>query len=211
LLDLIDGNYTFLTERLVKFYELEGKVDVQGNVFQRVAWPDHHRAGVIGMGSVLAMTSHFKQSSPVLRGAWILETILGASVPPPPPDVPPLDATTGRKSTLTVRQMLEKHRDNAACAACHRVMDPIGFGLENFDWMGRWRDTENGKPVDATGETPQGDKFSGPVELRQVLLRHKEEFIRNLTAKVLGYALGRSLQEDDQCTVQTIADAVAKD
>src|SRR5262249_30995366 len=136
LLDLIDGNYTFLTERLVKFYELEGKVDVQGNVFQRVEWPDRNRAGVIGMGSALAMTSHFKQTSPVLRGAWILETMLGTTVPPPPPDVPPLDATAGKKSTMTVRQMLEKHRADAACAICHRVMDPIGFGLENFDWMG---------------------------------------------------------------------------
>jgi hypothetical protein len=211
LLDLIDGNYTFLTERLVKFYQLEDRFPSIGSGFQRVEWPDRSRAGVLGMGSVLAMTSHYKQTSPVLRGAWVLETLLGTTVPPPPPDVPPLEASADKTLNLTVREKLTKHRANAACATCHNLIDPMGFGLENFDWMGRWREQENGRPVDASGVMPSGEKFNGPVEMRQVLLERKNEFLRNLTSKMLGYALGRSLQDEDACTVQRIVAALAKD
>lgn len=212
LLDLLDGDYTFLTERLVKFYELEGQVKgVSGNIFQRVHWPDKRRGGVFGLGSVLAMTSNFKQTSPVLRGAWVLETLLGTTVPSPPPDVPPLETAENKKMNLTMRQKLMRHRADPSCSACHSLMDPIGFGLENFDWMGRWRDEENGQPVDASGVMPSGEKFSGPVELRRLVLNRKEEFLRNLTAKVLGYALGRSLQDADQCVVQRIVERVEKD
>ncbi len=213
VLDLIDGNYTFLTERLVKFYELEGRVQgVTGDGFHRVTWPDNRRAGVLGLGSVLAMTSHYKQGSPVLRGAWVLETLLGTPVPPPPPDVPPLSAAAKNERGLTTRQMLARHRANAACATCHNLMDPIGLGLENFDWMGRWRDTEaNGQAVDATGTMPSGEKFNGPVELRRLLLERKQDFLRHLSGKVLGYALGRGLQDGDQCTVQKLVDALEKD
>lgn len=208
LLDLVDGNYSFLNERLVRFYELTAQLPhVQGNGFQRVEWPDRRRGGVLGLGSVLTVTSHFKQTSPVLRGAWILETLLGTPVPPPPPDVPPLETAAAKKRKITMRQQLLEHRANPACSACHNLMDPIGFGLENFDWLGRWRDAEEGgQPLDTAGTMPSGEKFNGPTELRQVLLNRKDEFLRHLTGKVLGYALGRSLYDADQCTIQSIAD-----
>jgi hypothetical protein len=158
------------------------------------------------------MRSHYKEASPVLRGAWVLETLLGTPVPPPPADVPPLDAVKAAHKKLTVREMLAKHRENVSCAACHNLMDPIGLGLENFDWMGRWRDTEaDGRPVDASGELPGGAKFNGPEELRGVLLARKEEFLRQLVSKTLGYALGRGLQDGDQCTVQRLMDHLAQD
>jgi cytochrome c553 len=213
LLDLIDGNYSFLNERLVRFYELTSQLPhVQGNSFQRVEWPDRRRGGVLGLGAVLAVTSHFKQTSPVLRGAWILETLLGTPVPSPPPDVPPLETAAAKTRKLTMRQQLMEHRANPACSACHNLMDPIGFGLENFDWLGRWRDAEDGgQPLDTAGTMPSGERFNGPTELRQVLLNRKEEFLRHLTGKVLGYALGRSLHDADQCTIQRIADKLEKE
>ena len=211
VLELLNADYTFLTERLVRFYQLEGKVAVQGNEFQQVKWPDNRRGGVVQMGAVLAMNSHYAQTSPVLRGAWVLETLLGTPVPPPPANVPPLDPDRKLKQ-LSVREKLEQHRADPACAACHKLMDPIGFALENFDWMGRWRETEaNGKALDTSGTLPSGDSFHGPVELREALLHHKDEFLRNLAGKVFGYALGRGLQDGDSCTVQRLVDTVAKD
>jgi hypothetical protein len=211
LLDLLNADYTFMTDRLVKFYQLQDQVKGVGSEFQLVHWPDNRRGGVFGLGAVLAMTSHYRQSSPVLRGAWVLENILGETVPPPPPDVPALEVAAKGHADLTMRETLEMHRANATCATCHRMIDPIGFGLENFDWMGRWRDTDKGKPVDASGVMPSGDKFVGPVELRQAMLKRKDEFLRNVTQKVLGYALGRSLQDGDQCTVQKIMATLEKD
>ncbi|MES1257812.1 MAG: DUF1592 domain-containing protein, partial [Acidobacteriota bacterium] len=211
LLDLLNADYTYMNERLARFYQIEGKVDVHGDDFRLVKWPDNRRGGVIGMGAVLAMTSHYSQTSPVLRGAWALETLLGTPVPPPPPDVPPLD-NSKKQADLTVREKLEQHRASPACAACHKLMDPIGFSLENFDWMGRWRDREsNGKPLDISGVLPSGDKFEGPAELRQALMNHKDDFLRHITGKVLGYALGRSLQDGVSCTVQTLVDRLQKD
>ncbi len=213
VLDLLTAKYTFLTERLVKYYELEGKVKLPpGPGFHLVEWPDDRRAGVLGFASVLAMTSHYKQASPVLRGAWVLETLLGTPVPPPPANVPPLDAAAkGAAKNMTVRAMLVKHRENVSCAACHNLMDPIGLGLENFDWMGRWRDKDaDGSPVDASGSLPSGETFNGPVELRNVLMKRKEDFTRQITSKVLGYALGRGLQDGDQCTIQKLMDTMEK-
>ncbi len=122
------------------------------------------------------MTSHFEQTSPVLRGAWALETLLGTPVPPPPPDVPPLETGENDESGLTEREKLTRHREDPSCAACHDLIDPIGFGLENFDWLGRWRDEDNGKPVDADGVMPSGESFSGPAGLRKVLLGIKTSF-----------------------------------
>jgi hypothetical protein len=210
VLDILDAPYTFLTERLVKYYELEGKVGIKSSGFERVNWPDNRRAGVLGFASILGMSSHYKQGSPVLRGAWILDTLLGTPIPPPPPDVPPLESP-GNGTPLPMRAMLAKHREATACAACHNLMDPIGLALENFDWMGRWRDTEpNGDPVDATGSLPTGEVFRGPVELRAVLLSKKEEFLRQLSAKMLGYAIGRGQQDGDQCTIQQFADSLAR-
>jgi hypothetical protein len=212
-LELLNADYMYLTQRLVKFYQMEGQVrDINDNDFHLVKLPDARRAGVLGLAGVLGMTSHYEQTSPVLRGAWVLDTLLGTPVPPPPPNVPPLAAGDQVTTDLTTRQRVMQHRANPTCSACHRLMDPIGFGLENFDWMGRWRDKEaDGKPIDATGELPSGDKFDGPVELRGTLLKHKDEFIRQLSGKVLGYALGRSLQDGDSCTIQRIVDAAASD
>ncbi len=212
VLDLLDADYGFVTERLVKFYEMEEELpDVRGNSFQRVSWPDRRRGGVLGLGGVLAMTSHFEQTSPVLRGAYVLETLLGARAPSPPPDVPPLETKDNSEKGLTVRQMLAQHRADPSCQSCHDMIDPIGFGLENFDWLGRWRTEDNGQPVDATGVMPNGESFDGPAEMRAVLMQRKDEFVRNLIGKVMGYALGRSLLDQDQCVIQRLADRLADD
>ncbi len=213
LLELLNANYSFLTARLAKFYQVEDRLKTPlGDQFTRVEWPDDRRAGVLGMASVLAMNSHYKQASPVLRGAWVLDTILGTPVPPPPPDVPPLETAAKSEKGLTMRQIVQRHRADAACASCHNLMDPIGLGLENFDWMGRWRDTESsGSPVDNTGTLPSGETFAGAVGLRKVLLERKEEFLRHVSGKLLGYALGRSMQDSDQCTVQHIVDMLGKE
>ncbi len=220
LIELLNADYTYLTPRLARFYQLVDSVNQlvdtvnypRENEFHLVTLPDNRRAGLLGLAGVLGMTSHYQQTSPVLRGAWVLDTLLGTPVPPPPPDVPPLDTDDRSKSKLTTREKVLQHRADPICSACHRLMDPIGFGLENFDWMGRWRDKEkDGSPLDTTGELPSGAKFNGPVELRETLLQQKDEFVRQVTGKVLGYALGRSLQDGDSCTVQRIVDALAKD
>ena len=168
------------------------------------------RGGVLGMGAVLALTSHHKKTSPVLRGAWVFDTLIGAPVPPPPADVPELmpvkvDAETGKKQKLTDREQLDAHRSQETCMACHRLIDPIGFGLQNFDWVGRHRAKEHGKTVDSSGVLPSGEKFNGPRELKKVLIAtRKEEMTRNLTRKMLGYALGRALQDGDDGTVERL-------
>jgi len=210
VVDLLDSDYTYLTKRLVHFYQMDGKVPaINDNEFHLVKWPDNKRAGVLGLAGVLAMTSRYEQTSPVLRGAWALDTLLGTPVPPPPPNVPALKTGADVKK-VSMRERLMAHRADPACAACHKMMDPIGFGLENFDWMGRWRDNDaDGKPVNASGELPSGEKFNGPVELRNALLTHKEDFVRHVSEKVMGYALGRSLQDGDACTVLRIAQNLA--
>ena len=211
LLDLVTADYTYLTERLVKYYQLEDKFkDVHGNTPQLVEWPDGRRAGVMTSGAVMAITSHYAQSSPVLRGAWVLDTLLGTPVPPPPPNVPQLEA--GKKNAAHMRDKILAHRNNPACSACHNLMDPIGFALENFDWTGRWRETEtDGSAIDATGSLASGEKFNGPAELRQALLARKSDFLRHLAGQTLGYALGRNLQDGDSCTVQHLVDTLEKD
>ncbi len=213
LLELLNSDYTFLTERLAKFYQVEQQVKgLQGNEFQKVSWPDGRRGGLLGLGAMLAMTSHYKQTSPVLRGAWVLETLFGTPVPSPPPEVPPLETGSRSEASQTMREKLMRHRADPACSACHNVMDPIGFGLENFDWMGRWREREaNGRPVDSSGALASGEKFHSAAELRKALLTRKEEFLRHLALKVLGYALGRGMVDGDHCTVQRLVDAVKKD
>jgi cytochrome c553 len=220
ILELLTADYTYMTERLVKFYQLEDQFkDFRGNQPQLVKWPDNRRAGVMNLGAVMAMTSHYRQTSPVLRGAWVLETLLGTPVPPPPPNVPALEpvkclenCAETAKTAVGMRQRILAHRVNPACSACHNLMDPIGFALENFDWTGRWRDKEfDGTPLDASGALPSGEKFNGPAELRQVLLEKKDDFLRHLTGKLLGYALGRSLQDGDSCTVQKLADKLQQD
>jgi len=213
VLELLNSDYTYLTQRLVKYYQMEDQVkDVNDNQFHLVKLPDSRRAGLLGMAGILGMTSHYEQTSPVLRGAWVLDTLLGTPVPPPPPNVPPLEPGDRSAVKISTREKVLQHRSDPACSACHRLMDPIGFGLENFDWMGRWREQETGgKPIDASGELPSGDKFNGVAELRETLLKQKDEFVRQLAAKILGYALGRSLQDGDSCTVQRLVDAAARD
>ncbi len=213
LLELLNGNYTFMTARLARFYEVENTVKTAlGESFQRVEWPDKRRAGVLGMASVLAMTSHYRMGSPVLRGAWVLDTLLGTPVPPPPPDIPTLEAAAKSDKDLSMREILARHRANTSCSSCHNLMDPIGYSLENFDWMGRWRDNDtNGKALDVSGALPSGETFNGPVELREVLVKRKEEFLRHLTSKMMGFALGRPMQDGDQCTVQKLVDKLGRE
>ena len=220
LLELLTANYTYMTERLIKFYQLEDKFkDFKGNQPQLVQWPDDRRAGVLTSGAVMAITSHYRQTSPVLRGAWVLDTLLGTPVPPPPPNVPPLEpvkclenCVDNAKTAVGMRQRILDHRVNPACSACHNLMDPMGFALEHFDWTGRWRDAEfDGSAINASGALPSGEKFDGAASLRQVLMTRKDDFLRHLTGKVLGYALGRNLQDGDSCTVQKLADSLQQD
>jgi mono/diheme cytochrome c family protein len=207
LLDLLDADYTYANAELAKHYGIEG---VTGTEMRRVPLTDHRRGGVLTMGSVLTLTSYPLRTSPVLRGKWVLSEVLGSPPPPPPPSVAILPTDDSPRNGLTFRQQLENHRKKPECAGCHSRMDPIGFGLENFDATGRWRDEVSGKPVDAGGVLVTGEKFSGPVELKRCLLARKDEFVRNLTEKMLAYALGRGLEPYDMPTVHKITAAVAK-
>ena len=156
---------------------------------------------LLGMAGVLTATSHPLRTSPVLRGKWVLEQLLGDRVPPPPPNVPQLPEDEKHLDGLTLRQRLEAHRENPECASCHARMDPIGFGLENYDPIGRWRTEQGGLPLDAKGTLPSGEEFEGPQGLKAILLARKGEVARNLASKLLGYALGRPLAKFDACVV----------
>ena len=198
LLDLIDSKYAFLNGRLAKHYG----VDLPGDApWQQIQLADRRRGGVITLGAALMTTSYPRRTSPVLRGRWILEEVLGAHVPPPPPNVPALEEATAEKA-MTLRERLEVHRKNPDCAACHNRMDPLGFGLENFDGLGRWRDKDHDLAIDASGKLPSGESFAGPEELKQILLRRSGEFEHHLVRKMLGFALGRELNKFDDCVIQ---------
>ncbi|MCU1329453.1 MAG: Planctomycete cytochrome [Bryobacterales bacterium] len=206
LLNLIDSKFTITTKKLQKLYGLS--IDPprkdRGSQPQRIELPEGtHRGGLLGMSAILAVSSHPQRTSPVLRGKWILDAMLGTPPPPPPPDVPALEEPTG-PAPRTVRELLSQHRANPVCASCHSRIDPLGFALENYDAIGRWRDQESGKPVDAKGTLPDGTAFEGPDQLKTVLMARKDVFIRNLTNKMLGYALGRGLTLKDSCVVDTI-------
>jgi hypothetical protein len=205
ILDFLEGRFTFVNERLARHYGIEG---VQGDTFQRVSFNDDRHTGVLTQASILTLTSNPGRTSPVKRGKWILENILGSPPPDPPPDAPDLEATQKSKPNLSLRKQLEIHRQNAVCASCHKVMDQLGFGLENFDAIGRWRDADGGFPIDATGQLPGAAKFSGPLGLAQVLHKRRGEFARCLTEKMLTFALGRELAVQDRCTVDKIVDQV---
>src|SRR5262245_16240770 len=189
VLEVLSADYTFVNEPLAAHYKIEG---VKGPQMRRVKLDDPLRGGVLGHASILTVTSFPHRTSPVLRGRWILEELLGAEVPPPPPDVPVInEGKKGAKTGLTFRQQLEKHRSKAECAACHNRMDPLGFGLENFDPVGRWRTQVAGLDIDNVGVLPSGEKFAGAIELKSLLLhKRRPEFVRNLSRKMLGYALG---------------------
>ena len=200
VLDLLTADYTFVNERLAKHY---GIPYVYGSQFRRVTLTDDARRGLLGKGSILLATSHADRTAPVLRGKWILENLLGTPPPPPPADVPPLEPTPGR-AARTMRERMAIHRESPACAGCHRVTDPLGFVLENFDAVGAWRVREAGVPIDATGLAPDGSAVDGVVELRQALLRYQDAFVFTLTEKLMIYALGRGLESYDMPVVRDI-------
>lgn len=199
ILDFLDADYTFVNARLARHYGIPG---VTGSEFQKVKLTDGRRGGVVTMASTLTLTSNPTRTSPVKRGKWILENILGVPPPPPAPDVPELPPVGQLKGTL--RQQMEQHRANPSCAVCHAKLDPLGFGLENFDAIGAWRDRDNKQPIDASGELPGGEKFNGPAELRKVLLSKADQFRRCFAEKLLTFALGRGLEYYDKCAVDDI-------
>lgn len=207
LLEVLDSDYTYLNEALARHYGVEGVV---GREMRLVALQDGRRGGVLGMGAILTATSLPTRTSPVVRGMWVLETMFGEELPPPPPDAGELPESGESQQALTLRQTFERHRDEARCAVCHNRIDPIGFGLENFDAIGRWRDTDNGQPVDATGRLLSGKTFEGPLELKRILLSRREEFARMMSAQMLRFALGRELEYYDEPTVQAISAAVVQ-
>ncbi len=209
VLDLLTADYTFVNERLARHY---GIPDVYGSRFRRVAVAEEPRRGLLGQGSILALTSHAERTSPVVRGKWILENILGMPVPPPPPDVPPLKENQEGQRPRTMREQMAEHRANAVCASCHKIMDPVGFALENFDAVGAWRSQEAGQPIDASGELADGTKVDGIDGLRRALVSRPEVFAGTLTEKLLTYALGRGLDYRDMPTVRAIVrDAARQD
>jgi hypothetical protein len=214
ILDLLDSNWTIATRKLQKvLYRTDIKPARPNNQEQpqRIELPEgSHRGGLLGMSAVLAISSHPHRTSPVLRGKWLLETILGTPPPPPPANVPKLDENTSGEVPATLREKLAQHRANPACANCHSRIDPLGFALENFDVLGRWRTEDAGKPIDAKGELPDGTVFEGPDQLKAALMRKKDLFVRNFVNKVLGYALGRGLTLQDSCTVDSIVAEVER-
>jgi len=201
VVDLLDADYTFVDERLAKHY---GIPDVYGSRFRRVKLPDDSRRGLLGQGSILLVTSVATRTSPVARGKWVLENILGSSVPLPPPNVPALPEDASSTKVVSVRERMEAHRRNPVCASCHKIMDPIGFSLENFDLTGKWRMTDGGVPVDASSQMVDGTKLSGPASLREALLSRSDVFVSTLTEKLMTYALGRGLKSYDMPAVRAI-------
>ena len=206
ILEFLNADYTFVNDRLAKHY---GIPDVKGSDFRQVKWPDDRRGGIITMASTLTVTSNPTRTSPVKRGKWILENILGTPPPPPAPDVPELPPTPELKGTL--RQQMEQHRANPSCAVCHAKLDPLGFGLENFDGIGGWRTADNKQPIDPTGVLPGGATFSGPGELRKVLLGKGDQFRHCFAEKLLTFGLGRGLEYYDKCAIDDVVAAAKKD
>ncbi len=203
LLELLSADYTYINERLAQHYQIP---NVSGSRFRRVKLTDQRRGGLLGMGSVLAVTSYGNRTSPVLRAKWILENLLGAPPPPPPGDVPPFPPEAGENGEIrSVRERLASHRKNPVCASCHAPMDPLGFALENFDAVGKWRTLDANAPIDASGVLVDGTKFDGPAELRQALLQREDQIVRTISEKMLTYALGRGLESHDAPVVRAVA------
>ena len=204
VLELITADYTYVNEDLARHY---GIPNVSGDHFRRVEIPDANRRGLLGHGSVLTLTSHADRTSPVLRGKWVMEVLLGSPPPPPPPDVPDLEATDDAEDgrLLTVRERMEMHRRSPACRSCHRVIDPIGLALENFDVTGRWRIKDEGSQVDPVGELYDGSEINGPKSLRDALLKRPEPMIQTFTEALMSYALGRRIEYYDMPTIRQIA------
>nr|MDQ2901529.1 DUF1592 domain-containing protein [Acidobacteriota bacterium] len=202
VLDAIGADFTYVNERLARVY---GIPNVIGPGFRRVSLAGKpERGGLLGQGSILLLTSHTTKTSPILRGKWILDNLLNSPPPPPPPGVPPLDEAPANGRKLTTRQQVERHRSNATCASCHSRMDPLGFALENFDVVGKWRTRDDGGEIDASGKLPNGETFSGPQGLKNLLLSHPDEFVNATLTRLLTYALGRELDVRDQPAIRRI-------
>jgi hypothetical protein len=200
--DLLDSKFTFINQRLGEHY---GISNVYGSQFRRIAVTDPNRGGLLGQGSILTVTSYPNRTSVVQRGKWILENLLGAPPPPPPPEVPNLKPHGEDGSLLTMRQQMEQHRSNAVCAACHSRMDPLGFALENYDGVGKWRTKDAGHIIDASGKLPDGTQFDGMPGLKQLLLTsRREDFVQTVAERLLTYALGRGLETYDRPAVRRI-------
>ena len=207
VLDLLRADYTFLDERLARHYGVPG---IYGSHFRRVAVKDDPRRGLLGHASILSVTSHAERTSPVLRGKWVLENLLGLIVPPPPEDIPPLVAAEG-EAPKTLRAQMEAHRTNPVCASCHKLMDPIGFALENFDAVGSWRTQEPGGKIDASGQLADGSKIDGVVALRNAILARPDVFVTTVTEKLWVYALGRGVEAYDRPAIRRVVRDAAKD
>jgi len=209
ILELYNANYSFINQRLAEHY---GIPNVLGEEFRRVEYADGQRHGILGHGSILVQTSLGNRTSPVLRGKWVLEVLLGAPPPPPPPGIPDLEETVNSESgrILTTRERLEMHRSNPVCAACHRLMDPIGLALDNFDVTGKWRIRENGSPLDTQSTFYDGTPITTPTDLSQKLLERPIPLIRQFTQNLMAFGLGRRIDERDQPTVRKIVAAAEK-
>jgi hypothetical protein len=209
VLELLDANYTFLNQRLAEHY---GIPNIYGPQFRKVALTDPNRGGLLGQGSLLTVTSYPNRTSVVQRGKWILDNLLGSPPPPPPPGVADFDAKAKDGKLLTTRQAMEQHRTNAICSSCHSRMDPIGFALENFDGVGKWRDLDSGSPIDASGKLPGGIQFEGSAGLKKLLVaNYRDQYETTVTEKLLTYALGRGLEYYDKPAVRSIMRQAAKD
>ncbi|MCX7701701.1 MAG: DUF1592 domain-containing protein [Gemmataceae bacterium] len=208
ILDLLDADYTFVNERLARLY---GIPDVKGEEFRRVKLTDRNRGGVLTQASVLTVTSNPTRTSPVKRGKWVLENILGTPPPPPPPDVPELKEDRESAKSASLRERMQQHRADPNCATCHERMDTIGFGFENFDGVGGWRETDGEFKIDASGTLPDGSSFRNPAELKAILKRDVESFRKCLIEKLLTYALGRGVERHDRSEIERISAAVAAD
>jgi hypothetical protein len=206
--ELLTANYTFLNERLAHHY---GIPNVYGSRFRRVTLPDDRRAGLLGQASILAVTSQPNRTSPVQRGKWVLDNLLGTPPPPPPPNVPDLPANNAKEQPKTIRERMEQHRKNPVCASCHTTMDPLGFALENFDAIGTWRTTADGHPVDNSGALPDGTRLDGPEGLRKLVQSRQALFLDAFTERLMTYALGRGVEYYDMPTVRTIVREGAAD
>ncbi len=208
--ELLTADYSFLNERLAKHYGLAGTAGVYGSDFRRVTLTDERRRGLLGQGSILTVTSYGDRTSPVGRGKWVLENVLGTPPPPPPPNVPELEPATETGTVLSMRERMEQHRANPVCASCHRMMDPLGLALENFDAVGRWRpQMPGGGAIDAAGTMPDGTTFDGPSELRELLVQNPEMLATVVTEKLLTYALGRGIEYFDVPAVRQITRTAA--
>ena len=212
LLEFLDSRGTVLTRNLIEHLKLPMKKEQDAKNPNWMELPEvSNRGGLLGMPAIAALASHPHRTSPVLRGVWVLDSILGTPPPPPPPDVPELDVPAAGAPPKTARELLASHSRNPACASCHDRIDPLGLALENYDVVGRWRDEHAGVPVDATGRLPDGTVLAGPPGLKKVLLERKRLFVRNLARRMLGYALGRGLTPADACAVETIVERVERD